>query len=209
MGDDQLFDGVFSIDAKLIDDMESVKGYFDKISHFKSGCSRIEELNYIIGIGGESKSLELKRNKIVLRFKYPDQNGKTSNANLITFLSMLKMLQQFYEISLDGIYGYIIDALDQNWGIGIKKEGVTSRDLMERIESLNNSNCNLANQVTLISRQKAKAVADYRIYREFCKNVAVSSKRNFKPDELSNFCRLLGIERDSLELIKNRLNLDI
>jgi hypothetical protein len=205
MVENEVFCSMFSANAKLVQSMESVKMYLDKMGYLKQDSTGTKELIYRIVEGKEPKLLKLEDDRITLKFSYYGQNSGTHNSGLLTFLSLIKMLQQFYEINLDSIYDYVVEALDKNWSIEVKNEKALSDNLLERIESLNDSNCDLANQIVLISKHRAKAIADNRIYKEFCKIIIENLKKNFKPEELPHFFILLGIDRNSLKSIEDSL----
>jgi hypothetical protein len=120
---------------------------------------------------GNEPLLELCRNSISLRFFFakPDRGEYTSN--LLRFLSILAYLDALYSIDFTGVYGYVIEALRNNWSLSALEDRPCDDVLIQRIDALNGVNATLSYEFVSLSREKKKLEKDAQTYRMFCAEV--------------------------------------
>ena len=115
--------------------------------------------------------MELTDNYLSFRFFFEKQDYSIYNDNLLGFLSVIAFLADLYEIKISSVYGYIVEALGQNWINTVKDQAQIINGLRDRVRSLNESNCLLSHQLIGASRRNKRIFLDLTTYEEFSKQI--------------------------------------
>lgn len=196
------FNTSFYLDAILKRDITELK---DRLNEPKY-IMRVQDdnlLRYAIldGAGTHKGFIEFANDHICLRFFFEKQDPLQYKNNLLMLISLIVFLKDIYEVKLDNIYGYITEALVQNWENIIKDQSKSIEELKERVDILNESNCSLSYRLIALSRENKKASMDSALYKEFSKNILDKSKSISSGKIAKNHITLTPMSID-LEIIK-------
>lgn len=152
--------------------------------------------------------LELSNDHLSLIFFYEKSDQSIYNSNLITLLSLIPLLNEFYFIEFDNIYPYIIEAIGQSWRNTEKDQSTVIKALKDRAVGINDSNCKLSNQIIELSRANECLSADVSIYKEFCNDILNISKGieygiEAKKDYI--FLTQIGINIEKIQQVERRI----
>lgn len=210
--DEILLETSFCVDAEIKSDIPSIKARISKMSGTKI---LYEGLTLKFGILGMNKReneklLELSDKYICLRF-FNEKNSKVIyKENLSLLITLLAFLDEYYEVQLGSIYKYILEGIGGEIGrITKNQEGIIER-LDGRIDSLNESNCMLANEVIESSKAKRLAYEELQFYKSFCRDLIMHmiSKEKEHPNMTDNVLVSLGIDKTAVERVKSRLEIE-
>jgi hypothetical protein len=201
---DALLSATFYVKVLSKIEIQEIGKKLDELKHIKK-IADSQTLRYeVIGEGGKIKSniFEFSKDSISLQFFFKKQGPITYKNNFITFISMLAILKEFYEVRLADLYGYILEALNQNWQNVAHDQTQILESLKERIDVLDESNFSLSKQIIVLSQEKMQLSKNLSLYSGFSKCIIDKTKDSNSTQSESIYTTLIHFGIDS-ELIKN------
>lgn len=197
------FSSTFYARATLKSDISIVESYLNRLRYLKKIASSKALIYEISNPKIERQStIEISSQHINLQFFFREPSIQLYRDNLLTFISLIGMLNNFYEVQLSEIYKYVIDSLGQTWQNTVKDQQNVIENLKYRIKNLDESNFILSNNLINLIREKAQLSIEFHVYKDFCNNVIANAKEKalLINSKHSTILTEMGIE---LELIKN------
>lgn len=201
--------GSFHTKAKLITGINTVADYLNKVGHLRKLLDN-RSLRYEVLEKDTNKGsiLELSDTYIDLKFFFKNQDAHTYKDKFIVFVSLIGILDGFYEVRLGDLYRYLIEALNQNWQNTIKDQNSIINGLKDRIKSLNESNCLVSYQLIKLSKENVNLLADLSLYKKFCNSAIDMAKEKGPSSHTKDYAPLttLGIDLELIQKIEYELN---
>lgn len=206
---DAALTGSFYVQAELKTAIGEVASNLNKIGYLKRLFdSQLLKYEILEKDSDKGSVLELSEGHIALRFFFKSQDARIYKQKFIVFLSLIGILDNFYDIKLSNLYKYLVEILNQNWQNSIKDQNEIINALKARIITLNESNCTISYQLIKLSKENKSLSMDLSIYKEFCKDVITFSKEKGTSGFPENYVPLttLGIELKLIQKIETLLN---
>ncbi len=163
----------FCAETSLKSSMADIRAKFDSMPGMRVVAYGTHLKYSIIEEGKEAQYLDLDKDMIVFTYYFNEINLNDRALNLMKFLSILAMLDEFYEVKLKSIYHNIIESLRYTTGFGYgsvagKGHDATAELQADIIRNLNQSNIILSNQLIKANKEKKAVISDVELYRNFC-----------------------------------------
>lgn len=146
--------------------------------------------------------VEFSDKEVVFRFYFKKPSGSEYNINLLKFLSLLAYLRDFYEVELASIYSYLIESLRNNWHfIPNTKEIKENEELFEKLDSLNDANITISQELFKLEREKNTVENKLALYKSFVSEIINRlPKKPGKSDTDSYFDALISIGMEKQQI---------
>lgn len=199
-------ESAFYAGATLKSEFAEVKKWINGLKSFRI-ISDGNVLKYEMHEGKTGKPnglLELSADHICLRFFFAKQDRLVYGKALLTFISLIALLKDSYDVRFEDVYGYIIAALGQNWHGLVKDQSFAIGQLRERVVSLDESNCSLSLRIMDLSRENAKVSSELSLHKRFSSSM-MGRLNAVEPG--NEYIPLTGTDFELISSIKNSLAL--
>ncbi len=190
------FCSAFNVNARLKCSMQQLRGRMENNAALKL-VGRGTHLSYEVIGAPDKQLLELRQDGIRFIFHFSKPTDMVFSAGLMRLLAILAMVDGLYDIRLDAIYSYVIDALARHYPI-YELEGRDSRiirRLSKEVEALTFANSRLAHDIYGAIQAKNELAGELDACKEFCAKVMDAMARRDKDAPVS-IGRAFGIDAE-------------
>ncbi|EET90410.1 MAG: hypothetical protein LVQ97_03265 [Candidatus Micrarchaeales archaeon] len=206
MKSESIYISVIAVKARFTSNFLSLKSFLSCIPNFVNvGHGTL--LRYRIGSSEFSDIYaEFGADRICLKYYFDSESDAKKMARIYVFVTLVALLKDFYDVSMESLYPYIVEYMGYFDYYGILPGvggGGGSRD--RRIELLSDANWNLSKEIIRLDKLN-------REYSELNADLLNFSKRVFEyMKKLGDgagdvMLRSIGVDRRLLERISSVLN---
>ena len=187
----------------------TLKGTAKSIKTTLARCGKISESNEfpisckLSDPSGVKRLLELSEGSISLKFPTSGKGTEEYNKSLILIFSLFSILNGEYEVHLNDVYPYVIEALQNGLDPIFEPNRKSLMRLKARVSALNDSNCALAAEIIRLSAEFTKLKGTIKIYRDFSQKIIGDGK--LAPAlQLGRF----GVDKTDIDAVSNMLKVE-
>lgn len=195
-----------TVKARFTSNFLSLKSFLACIPNFVN-VGRGSALRYRVRSSEfEDIYAELGTDSICIKYYFDSESDAKKMARIYVFVTLVALLKDFYDVSMESLYPYIVEYLGYFDYYGILPRDKSAASNMEkRVELLSDANWNLSKEIIRLDKIS-------REYSELNADLLNFSKRVFeyinKLGDLAGdaMLRSMGVERALLERISSALD---
>ncbi len=190
----------FSVGARMKTSIESIRRSISGLGLASDAHGTLRCV--LLSNGTHACTAEFSADRITVQMSFDRQEPRLYNESLASLLALSGILADDYDFNMQDLYGYIIEALRQNWQTYSRNQDQKIMLLDSQARSLNESNSVLSNAIVELSGENARIQMQAKPLREFCIAVLNHSKLHRKgPKFLEEIAMEFGMDKELPERV--------